>query len=151
MGRILSFNDRVSLALRIVQESYPNARLYEAGGVSTEGSTTNPKKIDQMQVLCMNPDGSTVFINEAGAGNFNKPVLIEGNSNRDRAIHWPIAMDLSIANQLKEDAGYISPYRKVTLRTPMAPIRFNPYFVFGHDVESYVFVDTITGIVHAGR
>ncbi|CAG8705627.1 21632_t:CDS:2, partial [Gigaspora rosea] len=45
----LSFNDRVNIAVSIVTEQYPYAKLYEVDGVALEGPTTDPTKIDHIR------------------------------------------------------------------------------------------------------
>ncbi len=67
-------------------------------------------------------------------------------------IKWPVNMDLPKANDLKNEAGYTEPYGAVTLRNPLGPTVSNPYFIFGGDpMKPYIFVDTVTGQVHAGN
>jgi hypothetical protein len=70
----------------------------------------------------------------------------------DVVIKWPVQMDLPQANELKEKAGYKEPYGAVTLRNPLGPKLSNPYFIFGgNPTKPYIFVDTVTGEVHAGH
>lgn len=152
MEEILSFNGRVNIAIRIVQEQYPEAKLYEADGTASGGPTTDPVKIDQLRVVFQNVNNSTVIIKETGYGEFGKPKLIDEPWLEDVVIDWPVKMDLPKANQLKEDAGYTEPYGAVTLRNPLGPTPSNPYFIFGgNPSQPYIFVDTVTGKVHAGN
>lgn len=148
---VLSFDGRVNIAVRIVTEQYPNAKLLEADGTASAGPTTDPEKIDQLRVVFSNVDNSTVIIRETGYGEFGKPQLIHEPWLEDVIIQWPVKMDLPDANRLKEQAGYKSAYGAVTLRNPLGPKPGNPYFIFGgNPAEPYVFVDTVTGAVHTG-
>ncbi len=149
---ILSFNGRVNIAVRIVTEQYPKARLYEADGTASAGPTTDPAKIDQLRVVFWNENNTTVIIKSTGYGEFGEPVLIDEPWLEDVIIQWPVKMDLPQANELKEKAGYKEPYGAVTLRNPLGPTRSNPYFIFGgNPSKPYIFVDTVTGEVHAGN
>tara|TARA_R110001606_G_scaffold81026_3_gene186640 strand:- start:1809 stop:2264 length:456 start_codon:yes stop_codon:yes gene_type:complete len=149
---ILSFNGRVTIAVRIVTNAYPEAKLYEADGTASGGPTTDPAKIDQLRVVFHNVDGSTVIIKETGYGEFGKPELIPHPWLEDIVIQWPVDMDLDKANSLKEAAGFTDPYGAVTLRNPLGPTVSNPYFIFGGNPgKPYIFVDTVTGDVHAGN
>lgn len=149
---ILSFNGCVNIAVRIVTEQYPEAKLYEADGVASSGPTTDPNKIDQLRVVFQNPDNTTVIIKSTTWGEFGDPVLYNEPWLGDIVIDWPIDMDLPKANELKEQAGYKEPYANVTLRNPLGPTASNPYFIFGTNPNHpYIFVDTVTGEVHAGN
>jgi hypothetical protein len=148
---ILSFNGRVNIAVRIVSEQYPEAKLYEADGTASGGLTTEPAKINQLRVVFQNVNNTTVIIKETGYGEFGAPQLISEPWLEDVVIQWPIDMDLPQANQLKEAAGYSNAYGAVTLRNPLGPKLGNPYFIFGgNPSEPYIFVDTVTGKVHQG-
>ncbi len=149
---ILSFDGRVNIAVRIVTEKYPEAKLYEADGIALDGPTTDPANINQLRVVFQNVDNSTVIIKETGYGEFGEPQLIPEPWLEDIVIPWPVEMDLPEANSLKEAAGYTNAYTTVTLRNPLGPKPSNPYFIFGgNPSEPYVFVDTITKEVHSGN
>lgn len=150
---ILNFVGRVNIAVRIVTEKYPNAKLYEVdGGLSSSGFTTDPLKIGELKVVFQNTNNSTVIIKSTGWGEFGEPELIPHPWVEDIVIKWPVEMDLTEANQLKEAAGYKTPYNTVTLRNPLGPKITNPYYIFGNNQsESYVFVDTVTKEVHLGK
>jgi len=148
---ILSFNGRVNIAVRIVTEQYPEAKLYEADGTASGGLTTDPAKIDQLRVVFQNANNTTVIITETGYGEFGEPELIPHFWVGDLVIEWPVEMDLPQANELKEQAGYTEPYANVTLRNPLGPTKTNPYFIFGvNQMQPYIFVDTVTGKVTQG-
>ncbi len=148
---ILSFNGRVNIAVRIVTEQYPEAKLYEADGTASGGPTTEPAKIDKLRVVFRNANNTTVIVKETGYGEFGKPELIPHPWLEDVVIQWPVDMDLDKANSLKEAAGFKNPYGAVTLRNPLGPKLGNPYFIFGGNPgRPYIFVDTVTGQVHSG-
>jgi hypothetical protein len=149
---ILSFVGRVTIAVRIVTEQYPQAKLYEAQGTATGGPTTDPAKIDRMRVVFRNENNTTVIIQEIKYGEFGKPELIKQPWLGDVVIQWPIKMDLPEANTLKEKAGYKQPYTRVTLRNPLGPRRTNPFFIFNTPTPGdFIFVDVVTGEVHEVR
>jgi hypothetical protein len=149
---ILSFNGRVNIAVRIVTEQYPAAKLYEADGIASKGPTTDPAQIDQLRVVFQNSNNTTVIIKSTGYGEFGAPVLIPEPWLEDVVIQWPVPMDLPEANKLKEQAGFTQAYGAVTLRNPLGPKLGNPYFIFGgNPSQPYVFVDVVTGQVHQGR
>lgn len=145
---ILGFVGRVTIAVRIVTELYPHAKLYEADGGASSGSTSDPAKIDQLRVVFRNENNTTIIIKETGYGEFGKPELIREAWLEDIVIEWPVKMDLPQAQELKEKAGYTKPYSTVTLRNPLGPTPTNPYFIFGNHDSSYVFVDTVSSTVH---
>lgn len=147
---ILSFDGCVNIAIRIVTGKYPEAKLYEADGTSSTGSTTDPDKIDTLRVVFQNTNNSTVIIQSKEWGEFREPELIDQPWLEDVVIEWPVKMDLPEANELKEKAGFKAPFTTVTLRNPLGPTIGNPYFIFGgNPAQPYVFVDTLTGDVHS--
>jgi hypothetical protein len=147
---ILSFDGRVAIAVRIVTAQYPQATLWEADGRATGGPTTDPAKMDKMKVVFGNDHGrETVTIQEIKYGEFGKPELTKQPWTEDVVIQWPIKMDLPEANALKEKAGYKQPYTAVTLRNPLGPKKTNPFFIFSTTDKRNVFVDVVTGKVHA--
>lgn len=147
---ILSFNGRVNIAVRMVTEAYPQAKLYEADGTASGGPTTDPAQIDRLRVVFQNVNNSTVIIKSIGYGEFGAPQLIPEPWLEDIVIAWPVPMDLEQANQLKVVAGYTDPYGAVTLRNPLGPKPGNPYFIFNSSQPGqYIFVDTVTGQVTA--
>lgn len=141
---ILSFDGRVNIAVRIVTEKFPKAKLYEADGVATGGPTTRPAMIDHLKVVFQNENNSTVIIEEIGYGEFGAPVLIPEPWLEDLVIDWPVKIDLPEANDLKNAAGFTATYANVTLRAPLYKVKFNPCFIFGMTTGIFVFVDTVT-------
>jgi len=146
---ILNFEGRVNIAVRIVTEKYPNAKLYEAQGVSSTGATTDPLKIDELTVVFQNSNNTTVTIKSTGWGEFGEPKLINEPTLGDIVIEWPVNMDLKEANDLKEAAGYKEAYESVVLRNPLGPTIGNPYYIF--TCSEYIFVDTVTKEVQPRR
>ena len=149
---ILSFLGRVNIAVRIVTEKYPEAKLYEVDGESSTGLTTDPLNIDKLRVVFQNSNNTTIIIKSTGWGEFGEPILIDEPWLGDIVIDWPIDMELVEANKLKEAAGYTGAYAAVVLRNPLGPKATNPFYIFGSNPdEPYIFVDTITKEVHAGN
>jgi hypothetical protein len=149
---ILSFDGRVNIAVRMVAEVYPEAKLYEADGTASRGPTTDPAQIDQLRVVFQNVNNTTVIIKSTGYGEFGPPILFPEPWLGDIVIPWPVRMDLPQANELKENAGFKGAYNTVTLRNPLGPKPSNPYFIFGNGTgQGFIFVDTVTGEVHSGQ
>lgn len=148
---ILSFNGRANIAVKIVTEKYPQARLYEIQGTCTKGTTSNSNEIDKLIGIFCNFEEeyftSHITIASKDFSLFNDPVVVDGPWLQDVVIDWPIKMDLPEAVQLKEAAGFKEPFKFVTLRTPLFYIQYNPFFIFSHqgkDRIRNVFVDTVT-------
>lgn len=145
------FNERINIAVRIVTEKYPDAQLYEAIGIASEGPTSDPAKIDQLRVIFRNSKHSAVIIKSADYSTFEEPVLIPLSWYEDVALKWPVKMDLNDACLLKEKAGYTTPYTSVNLRNSLGPQIQKPYFVFNaNHSEPNVFVDIIAEKVYSG-
>jgi hypothetical protein len=145
---IPDFNERVNTAIRIVKEKYPDAQLYEAFGVASEGFTCDPGKIDKLKVVFRNNENSVIIIQSANSGSFGEPVLFFHSHCENVAIKWPVQMDLTDANKLKENAGYNAPYKAITLRNSLGSKTEMPYFVFVTNCnEPSVFVDITAGKV----
>jgi hypothetical protein len=153
---ILGFNGRVSIAVRKVAEKYPSAKLYEVAAMATGGPTRDPAKIDRMTVVFLHPGDSidstdsAVTIESIGYSEFGEPKVIPVPFLGDLVVEWPVRMDLSEANKLKEEAGFSKPYTRVILRNPLGPKETNPFFIFNVAGESscYILVDTVTSEVH---
>ncbi len=149
---VLSFNGRVNIAVRLVQEQYPTAVLLEAQGSASNSGATKPEEIDQLKVVfTVLGDGGTVIIESKSYGEFYEPVYYPSPWLGDHIIKWPVEMDLNEAQRLKENAGYTEPYAFVTLRQPLYPGSIHPYFIFSTSGSYYVFVDTVTKEVTLGQ
>src|SRR5690606_28934029 len=120
---ILSFNGCANIGIRIVNEKYPGAKLYEVDGTASGGPTTDPNGIDQLRIVFQNPGNTTVIIKTTKWGEFGEPQLIDEPWLEDIVIDWPIKMDLPEANALKDSAGYTAAYANVTLRNPLGPVK----------------------------
>lgn len=147
---ILSFLGRVNIAVRLVQEQYPQAKLYEVDATPSDSSVTDPEKFDLLRVVFQNENNSTVFIRSTGWGTFGEPTLIPEPWLEDVVINWPVEMTLEEAIGLKNAAGFGGPSANMTLRNPLGPTLSNPCYIFGYPGKAYVFVDTITKKVHSG-
>ena len=147
-----SFKERISIAIGIVTQKYPKAQLYEVDGIASNEPTDDPSKIDQLRIIFRNTRNSTIIIKSTGWDTFSEPVYIPHPWCNEITINWPLKMDLNDANNLKEKAGYKSPYKIVALKNPLAPEFENPHFIFGtNNSEPYIFVDTITEKVFSGN
>jgi hypothetical protein len=113
---ILSFNERVAIAVGLVRDRFPGARLHQAEGASSTGPTSTPMAIDRLRVLFRNGDGTVLLVEETGYGEFGPLRRLDPPPSLRGPIDWPIDMELSAADNLKEDAAWIDPYVQVVLR-----------------------------------
>lgn len=142
---ILSFNERVTIALDLVSNRFPNVALVRAEGSASTGPTTTPMAIDRLRVLFRNDDGTILAAEETGYGVFGPLRKLDPPPPHAGSIGWPIDMDLPEADNLKEDAAWIDPYVTVTLRARRGG---GAEFVFGgNPLCPEVVVDVATGEV----
>lgn len=142
---IFSFNERVAIAVDLVRARFPDARLHQAEGVSSTGPTSTPMAIDRLRVLFRNADGTVLLAEETGYGEFGPLRRLDPPPPLRGPIDWPIEMELSAADNLKEDAAWIDPYAKVVLRAGRGG---GAEFVFGGVAGTPdVVVDVVGGAV----
>lgn len=146
---ILSFDGRINIAVRIVTETFPKAVLYEADGVSTDGPTTDPVKINKLRcVFGTAGKNEHYIITETKRGEFGPIHVYKHGWYGDIVIKWPgNYIGLKKANALKIEAGYDEPYSAVKLRNPFVGpiINPNPFYIFGSSPGPFIFVDAVTG------
>lgn len=154
---ILSFLGRVNIAVRIVTEKYPDAKLYEVQGKSSKGPTSDWKDVDELTVIFGRPSeqgGSTIEIKSTGWGEFGEPREVPSPWLGDVILVWPIKMELEEAIALKEKAGYTKPFICVTLRQPLHYQVADPYYIFGEHTKPptpFIFVNLTTKEVTEGE
>lgn len=136
----LSFLGMANIAVKIVTEKYPNAELYEIDGVSSNGPTTDVLSIDRLRVVFKTSDGGTAIINSTVWGEFGPVEYVDQPWLEDVVIPWPIEMDLAQAAELMKIAGYNTPYQTATLRWPLYPGVKQPFYIFGLENQTFVFV-----------
>src|SRR5215211_7807678 len=102
----LNFLGLTNIALRLVREQYPEARLYEAEGRSSTGPTTNVEDINQWQFIFEAGAVGTAFIRTTEWGEFGPVTYSKYSWGASVVIPWPIDMDITEAAQLKQNAGY---------------------------------------------
>lgn len=145
---ILSFNERVTIAIDLVTRRFPKASLLRAEGCASTGPTTTPMAIDRLRVLFRNDDNTILAAEETGYGEFG-PLRRLDLATGSGTIDWPIDMDLPEADNLKEDAAWIDPYVTVTLRPRRGG---GAEFVFGGGPSTQaVVVDAVSGEVYEAR
>ena len=132
MSHILGFLGRVHIATRIVQETYPEAVLYNVVASTTlRPGVESPYLLTQMKVMFRDQERKgTIVIESNGYGKFKAPVfhpgVIIGNANIDE----PVEMDAIQADKILKAEGYTGPYTSLTLLQPLYPGVDGPSYVF---------------------
>ena len=137
---ILSYLGRVNLAVRLVTEKYPGAKLYEVEGTCSQGPSTKWQDVDELRVVFLADNMATAIIDSEGWGEFGPIKYVKKPWLQDVIIQWPVTLELSTAVQLMQEAGYRDPFGGVTLRHPLYPGVKQPYYIFGFGGGKYVFV-----------
>ncbi|WP_151089054.1 hypothetical protein [Hymenobacter baengnokdamensis] len=91
--------------------------------------------------------GGTAFAIMTQWGEFGPIQFIAHPWLEDVVISWPIKMDIVQADELLKKAGYTDPYGAVTVRHPLYPGSYEPYYIFSMMSGSYVFVGVNDGKV----
>jgi hypothetical protein len=146
-GETLSFLGLTNIAVRLVQDEYPGAKLLEGDGIPPGGPTTNPKDVTSWRFVFRTASGGTAFIYTTVWGEFTPVEYVPKPWVGDIVIPWPIKMDIVEADKLLKGHGYTSPYRAVTLQWPLAPGNEQPFYIFGFGPFSFVFVGIYDGSV----
>ncbi|GAA4348109.1 hypothetical protein GCM10023185_03720 [Hymenobacter saemangeumensis] len=137
---ILSFLGRVNIAVRLVQDQYPDAALYEVEALPpSPRSCTNPNELSKLKVVFQAGKG-TVIIESTGWGTFGPVQYIAQPWMEDVVIPWPVRMEATEADSLLKKAGYTGAYGAMTLRHPLYPGINQPYYIFSMKTGQYVFV-----------
>jgi hypothetical protein len=136
----LSFLGMANIAVRLVTDKYPDARLYEGDGISPSGPTTDVANVNSWRFVFRLPDNATAIINSRAWGEFGPIQYIAQPWLEDVVIPWPIEMDITDADRLLKNAGYTGPYGAVTLRWPLYPGVVQPFYIFTVTTNQHVFV-----------
>lgn len=139
-GAVLSFLGMANIAVRLVTQKYPGAKLLEGDGISPSGPTTDVKNVNSWRFVFRTADGGTAFIRSSVWGEFYPITYVHEPWMEDVVIPWPIKMDITEAGELLKKAGYTKPFGNVTLRWPLYPGINEPYYIFGITGGPYVFV-----------
>ena len=137
---ILSFLGRVNIAVRLVQEKYPAAELYEVEALPpTPQQVSNPNALSKLKVVFRAGKG-TAIIESTGWGSFGPVQYIDQPWMEDVVIPWPVQLEATAADALMKKAGYTGTYGAMTLRHPLYPGVEQPYYIFSMTKGGYVFV-----------
>jgi hypothetical protein len=145
-GSTLSFLGCVNIAVNLVSQQYPGAKLYEVDTHATNPGQPSPLK-DLRAVFQVK--GGTALAIMTQWGEFGPIQFIPQPWLEDVVIQWPIKMDIVEADQLLKKAGYTGPYGAITLREPLYPGNYEPYYIFSMMGGGYVFVGVNDGKVTA--
>lgn len=143
-----SFNTRVGIAIDAVRARHPQALPHRAEASSSTGPTSTPMALDRLRVLFREADGTVLLAEETGYGDFGPLRRLDTVRLQGPGLDWPVTMELSEADNRKEEAAWIDPYVAVTLRGRAGG---GAEFVFtGIPGVPEVVVDTVTGDVRGG-
>ena len=144
---ILSFLGRVNIAVRLVQDQYPDAQLYEVEALPpVPEKVSNPNALSKLKVVFRAGNGTAV-IKSTGWGTFGPVQYVDQPWLEDVVIPWPIRMEATEADALLKKAGYTGTYGAMTLRHPLYPGIEQPYYIFSMNSGQYVFVGVNDGKV----
>ena len=150
MEETLSFLGLVNIAVRLVTEQYPEAKLYECDGTSPSGPTTKPQDVNSWRFV-FRAGGDrigTVFTSTTAWGEFGPPEYVDKPWGGDVVIPWPFEMDIVEADKLLKNAGYTDPYIGCTVRWPLSfPLPKQPFYIFNFGGHRYVSVGIYDGHV----
>jgi hypothetical protein len=154
-GEILSFLGRVNIADRIVKEQYPDAELtvVEASLPVGASATTNPLSLSQLRAIFRTGNG-TVIIKSTGWGSWGPPEFFDQPFLGNKVIPWPVKMDITVAVQVMEKAGYSGNFVKCALRHPLGPSGKpfdEPYYIFEMEEGPAVFVGVNDSSVYVNK
>lgn len=132
-----TFLDMLNQANQIVQKSYPGAQFYEASlNIEMAGSPWRFVFNDPST----SPNSTVILKNYMGQFQL-PPQHVDQPWLEDRVIPLPINLDLATAEQLARQAGYSGNISAITLRWPLYPGEYEPYYIFAMPVEGgWVFV-----------
>lgn len=136
----LSFLGMANIAVRLVNDEYPGSQLLEGDGVSPSGPTTNVRDVNSWRFVFRTANGGTALIHSTVWGQFGPITYIPQPWLEDVVIPWPIDMDIVEADELLKKAGYTGAYGAVTLRWPLYPGINQPFYIFGMEDGSHIFV-----------
>ena len=143
-----SFNTRIGIAIDAVRGRHPQALPHRAEASASTGPITTPMALDRLRVLFREADGTVLLVEETGYGDFGPVRRLDTVRLEGPGLDWPVQMELSEADNRKEEAAWIDPYVAVTLRGRAGG---GAEFVFiGTPGVADVVVDAITGEVRGG-
>ncbi|KAF8243673.1 hypothetical protein K440DRAFT_611768 [Wilcoxina mikolae CBS 423.85] len=155
-GEILSFLGRVNIADRIVKKQYPDAELnvVEASLPVGASATTNPLDLSQLRAIFRTGNDGTAIIKSTGWGSWGPLEFIAQPLLGNGVIPWPVKMDIAVAVQVMEAAGYTGKFLKCTLRHPLGPSGKpfdEPYYIFEMEDGPAVFVGVNDSSVYVNQ
>ena len=103
---VLSFLGMANIAVRLVNQKYPNSQLLEGDGLSPSGPTTNVQNVNQWRFVFRTQDGGTAMIRSRAWGEFYPVEYYSSPWLEDIVIPWPIKMDIVQADKLLKQAGF---------------------------------------------
>ena len=148
-GEILSFRGCVFIAQRIVQRTWPDAKLLEVSATkNTPFPVTDPLFLSQLECIFTTGDG-TVRIKPIGWGEFGKPIYI--SERWVGSVSFDIRdtrLDITDAADAMQKAGIKLSFFSAELDHPLVSpgsLRDEPYYFFKMVDASVVLVGAIDG------
>ncbi|MCJ1261979.1 hypothetical protein MMC22_001848 [Lobaria immixta] len=149
------FFGRVNIAVRLVQEEYPDAQLYSVKATTNlHGPVNSSNELEHLEVVFnayKNGKQGTVTIESVGWGEFGPPRFLPTPILGDAVIPWPpkglIGLTEAVAILRKE--GHRQPYLSVYLSQALYP-KSEPYYTFLFEDGSSVLVGAKDGKIVVG-
>jgi len=135
------FTDLINEACRIVEEKYPDPKLYEVHTPIMD-PIMGPDDIRNLCFIFRLPNYQTGEINWHD-GAMGPLEIIQDPWVEDQIIPLPVNLELNEAVELMREAGIGVPFVSLTLRKPLYPGVKESSYVFGcPQIHSFVFVGT---------
>ncbi|KAF8532916.1 hypothetical protein BDD12DRAFT_867840 [Trichophaea hybrida] len=155
-GAILSFLGRVNIADRIVTKQYPDAKLNVVEATLPVGAsaTTNPLHLSQLRAIFLTGNNGTVIIKSTGWGSWGPPEFIKEPLIGSGVVPWPVKMDIVVAVQVMQKAGYTGNFLSCSLRHPLGPSGKpfdEPYYIFQMEDGPAVFVGVNDSSIYVNK
>lgn len=154
----LSFQQTVYRTVVHTLARYPLASLYEIEAVSTTGATTDPYLLNDIRLIFAIPDhapNTTLIVEMSDVwGIWQEPRLsILQVQSREKVMPRWVDMDIDVANDHKERAGFMGPYWSFIICWPVGlpPERDQPMYMFQMEDESRGYPETVCVGTRDGR
>lgn len=154
----LSFQQTVYRTVIHTLARYPLASLYEIEAVSTTAATTDPYLLNDVRLIFAIPDHApnAMLIVEMSDvwGIWEEPRLsIMHVQPREKVMPRWVDMDVDVANEHKERAGFMGPYWSFIICWPVGlpPERDQPMYMFQMEDESLGYPEIVCVGTRDGR
>lgn len=118
----LSFLGRVFVAMRIVQEKYPDAQLYHVKATTPDpNGASDTYGLTLMECRFFAADGGTVIIRSVGYNVWEAPIYRPGMVIGVATLLWPFVMTAEDADKMMRGSGRKANIRELDCGRPLGP------------------------------